>query len=232
MTEIFYIIVWFGLVLSVIVDNLVVTSRFAAASLNSNAIGSYLSQVLSLLSRLSVVLFLPFSALLIDLGALTKDLIFLYFLCSVSMVIIITLLYRNRSIFYHFFMVRVEKLLPNKTFQKNLIPRYIFKIADIKHPLFIASFFVSSINLIGLTLPLIISSIYTDYSTFLSHLGGLINVSATLVNTFILEKRLSISFESSLKDDEILVLLVISRIFAYLLVSILFIIWYSNIITQ
>ena len=100
-------------------------------------------------------------------------------------------------------MVRVEKLLPNKTFQKNLIPKYIFKIADIKNPLFIASFFVSSINLIGLTLPLIISSIYNDYSTFLSHLGGLINVFATLVNTFILEKRLSISFESSLKDDEI-----------------------------
>lgn len=231
MIEIFYIIVWIGLVLSVIVDNLVVTSRFAAASLGSNAIGAYLSQVLSLLSRLSVVLFLPFSALLIDLGAQTQNFIFLYFLCSISMVVIILLLFKNRNIFYYFFMGRVQKLLPNKSFQKVVIQQYIFNIKDVKNPLFIASFFVASINLIGLTLPLIISSIYSDYSTFLSHLGGVINVSATLVNTFILERRLSISFESSMQNDQILVLLVISRIFAYALVSIIFITWYLNYIT-
>lgn len=231
MIEIFYIIVWTGLVLSVIVDNLVVTSRFAAASLGSNAIGAYLSQVLSLLSRLSVVLFLPFSALLIDLGAQTQNFIFLYSLCSISMVVIILLLFKYRNIFYYFFMGKVQKLLPDKSFQKVEITQYILKMKDIKNPLFIASFFVASINLIGLTLPLIISSIYSDYSTFLSHLGGVINVSATLVNTFILERRLSISFESSMKNDEILVLLVISRVFAYALVSIIFLTWYLNFTT-
>ena len=67
MIDLFYLLVWSGLVLSVLVDNLVVLSRFSAASLGSNAISAYLSQVLSLVSRFSVVLFLPFSALLIDL---------------------------------------------------------------------------------------------------------------------------------------------------------------------
>ena len=79
MLNTFYIVAWFGLVLSVVVDNLMVTSRFAAASMGSNAIGAYLTQVLALLSRLSVVLFLPFSALLIDIGVKTENFIFLYF---------------------------------------------------------------------------------------------------------------------------------------------------------
>ena len=226
MLNTFYIVAWFGLVLSVVVDNLMVTSRFAAASMGSNAIGAYLTQVLALLSRLSVVLILPFSALLIDIGAKTENFIFLYFICSVTMVIVISFLFLRRDIFYLFFMTRVQNLLPGKPLQKTAIPEYLFLLKDIKSTLFIASFFVASINLIGLTLPIIISSIYTDYSTFLSHLGGLVNVSAALVNTFILEKRLSISFESNIINDKILVLLVISRISAYLFVAIVFLSWY------
>jgi len=227
MIEIFYIIVWFGLVLSVIVDNLVVISRFAAASVGSNAIGAYMSQVLSLLSRFSVVLFLPFSALLIDLGAESYNFIFLYFICAVSMVLIITSLFISRDHFYKFFILRVKKLLPNKKLINNEIIKYNIVKSDIKNTLFIASFFVAFINVIGLTVPIIISSIYSEYSTFLSHLGGIINVSATLVNTFILERKISISFESNLENDRILVLLIISRICAYFFVAIFFLSWFQ-----
>jgi hypothetical protein len=227
MIELFYIIVWFGLVLSVVVDNLVVISRFAAASLESNAIGAYMSQVLSLLSRFSVVLFLPFSALLIDLGAKSDNFIFLYFVCAVSMVLIITFLFLKRDHFYKFFITRVKKLLPNKTLNDKGIIKYTIVKSDLRETLFIASFFVASINIIGLTVPIIVSSIYTDYSTFLSHLGGIINVSATLVNTFILERKISISFESSLENDKILVLLIVSRIFAYFFVALFFLFWFQ-----
>lgn len=222
-------IVFFGLLLSIIIDNLIVLARYSASVLQSNAVGAYLSQVLMLLSRLSVVMFLPVSALLIDIGTATSTFIMLYSYTALAMFIVVTLLYNNRRTFYIFFMKRVRSILNNETHNQIDLDLYKLEYRDFKDIIFLSCFLVSCINIFGLTLPIIASSFFTDYSTSLSHLGGFINVFATLINTFILERKMSISFESNKPNDRIIVLLTTSRIISYLSVFIFYTIWAFSI---
>lgn len=222
-------IVFFGLLLSIIIDNLIVLARYSASVLQSNAVGAYLSQVLMLLSRLSVVMILPVSALLIDIGTATSTFIMLYSYTALAMFIVVTLLYNNRRTFYIFFMKRVRSILNNETHNQIDLDLYKLEYRDFKDIIFLSCFLVSCINIFGLTLPIIASSFFTDYSTSLSHLGGFINVFATLINTFILERKMSISFESNKPNDRIIVLLTTSRIISYLSVFIFYTIWAFSI---
>ena len=222
-------IVFFGLLLSIIIDNLIVLARYSASVLQSNAVGAYLSQVLMLLSRLSVVMFLPVSALLIDIGTAPSTFIVLYSYTALAMFIVVTLLYNNRRTFYIFFMKRVRSILNNETHNQIDLDLYKLEYRDFRDIIFLSCFLVSCINIFGLTLPIIASSFFTDYSTSLSHLGGFINVFATIINTFILERKMSISFESNKPSDRIIVLLTTSRIISYLSVFIFYTIWAFSI---
>lgn len=221
-------IIWFGLLLSIIIDNLIVLARYSASVLQSNAVGAYLSQVLMLLSRLSVVMFLPVSALLVDLGTKTSTFISLYSFTALSMFVFVFFIFIHRKRFYIFFMKKVRDVVSSSDEKAINIHLYKFNFKDCKDVIFLSCFIVSSINIIGLTLPIIASSVYTGYSTSLSHLGGIINVFATLVNTFVLERRMSISFEKNEPNDRIIVLLTSSRILSYVFISFCYTLWAIN----
>lgn len=222
-------IVFLGLLLAIVIDNLIVLARYSASVLQSNAVGAYLSQVLMLLSRLSVVMFLPISALLVDIGTTTSTFISLYSYTALAMLIVVMVLYKNRKSFYIFFMKRVKSVLNDKSDNHIDLNLHKLEFRDFKDIIFLSCFIVSSINILGLTLPIIASSIFVDYSTSLSHLGGFINVFATLINTFILERRMSISFESNESNDRIIVLLTSSRIISYSLIFIFYTFWAISI---
>ena len=84
------------------------------------------------------------------------------------------------------------------------------------------NFLASSLNLLGITIPLLLGSIYTDYRLTLANSGFLFNTIYTIVNVFI-ESLIAKKIDEKNKDLNIFVFgIYIFRTFAILSMILLF----------
>ena len=87
----------------------------------------------------------------------------------------------------------------------------------------ISIFLASSLNLLGITIPLLLGSIYTDYRLTLANSGFLFNTIYTIVNVFFIESLIAKKIDEKNKDLNIFVFgIYIFRTFAILSMILLF----------
>jgi len=187
-----------------------------------NAYGSYFGNILLIVSRGCVAIYLPLSAYLVQEGVSGDDLSKIYSLSLLSICIVSFFLSFKINKFrrvFNFILKLLFKFFPKfnkpKVKDQKILNSDEIREKNKNYKLFFFIVLIAAfINSLGITLPMTLAAKYASNSLVFSQIGPFINCLGTLLWTLIIEGYLSFAYENTNQDPS-LVFFITGRLFIY-----------------
>lgn len=217
-----------GYAFSFLLDSLTLCARYGASVTRRNAVGGYFSQVILLGSRLSVVLLMPASAMLVDMHTDWHSMMILFGMSAFASSVMLLIIYVKRSSVVSYFSGLAEKFISGDGSGGVVLTdakKKRWAETNIQQSLFMLVFVVCFINSLGLSVPMIMAGFFVNWKTAISHTGSIVNAVSTIINTLYLEAVLARSFElhhDHSSTDHVISTFLLARAFSLLFTALLY----------
>lgn len=203
----------FGLILALCTEQTQVIAKMRGAQSGNIASGYSTAMKIMMLNRLGTIFYMFFLGLAIDLGLENNTLLAVTITAALG-----TLLYNV------FLLVRRRQLL---NFHQSIKdgPEVLKDFLTAFGPrITLASYVATLLNILGLTLPLLLSNSFPQYRLSLANTGFLLNTFFTLINVLILESRIASILDQGAKEESytFATMIFITRLFALFSAAVIF----------
>ncbi len=196
-----------GLVFAILSEQLQIFAKYRGV-LRKKIAGGYNSAMkIMVVNRLGAVIYFLLIGFSIESGASSGALLIGY---SFAMLILFV---ANSVLFY-----RLKIYLLKSDSGITLLP-----LTELPRGIILASFFATTFNLLGLTLPWLAGSYYQEFRLTLANMSFVFNSIFTIINVYYIEHRFALAVDEEASEiHSFLFSIVVSRIFASFFMSIVF----------
>jgi len=166
--------------------------RLAGSRVGQNAYAAFMVTACMLGNRLGASLLFPSGGFLVDKGYPTAGLFNLFSIAAFSACAVLLVLY----VFQNHVVILLERLFPETL--KEALPSKLAKSNKLGNGTPISRSVVgatTSINQLGIFLPVLVASLFLDYRATIVQLGFFVNSVGTVINIFFVEKKIALNAE-------------------------------------
>lgn len=177
---IFLIIAAVGLAASLYTEQTQIIAKIRGALKNQIASGYNSAMKIMLVNRFGTILFTFFLALSIDVGISNLKIIIVA-MCAVSVVLCYNV----------YLAVNSQKILFYTPPEDQPLTPLYKALGQVRQRYVIGCYLATLLNIMGLTLPLLLSNSFPEYRLSMANTGFLLNAFFTMINVLLLEARLA-----------------------------------------
>ena len=177
-----------GLIISLCTEQSQIVAKTRSVFIGKIATGYMSAMRIMIVNRFGAILYVFFIGLAIDLGIENQTLLIVPIIASVAVLGYNLLLVANRAKILRFVESDKEPSLPKIIILVGC--RYAF-----------ASFLATLFNILGLTLPFLLSNTFPEYRLSLANSGFLLNAFFTMINVLVIETRYAAIVDEGSHED-------------------------------